>query len=243
MAEVFAWADGRVLKLDRPEWNGVAALEAAVLATVTDAGAPAPRPYENIVVDGRHGVVMDRVDGSILSDVLAVAADVEPLAATWTVMHGALNALIVNGLPNLVASIADGIAASGLEPGLRQELLELLTKIDDGERALCHFDLHPGNVIVGPQGWVIIDWLTASAGPSIADFARTLVLRPPGPDSAQARFMACVLQAGVAARGLDRDRLDAWIRVIAAARISEGFTGADARALAALARGDRRIDD
>ena len=33
MAEVFAWGDGRVLKLDRPEWSGIAAVEAAVLAT------------------------------------------------------------------------------------------------------------------------------------------------------------------------------------------------------------------
>ena len=241
MAEVFAWADGRVLKLDRPEWNGVAVMEAAVLATVTDAGVPAPRPYETVVVDGRHGVVMDRIDGSILSDV--VAGDLELLAATWTEMHRAVNARVVSGLPNLVASMADGIAACGLEPGLRQELIELLASIDDGERVLCHFDLHPGNVIVGPRGWVIIDWLSASAGPSIADFARSLVLRPPGRDSAEARFMACVLQAGIAARDLDRARVDAWIRVIAAARISEGFTGADARALAGLARGDRRIDD
>ena len=32
-AQVFAYGEGRVLKLDRPEWNGLSVFEATVLAT------------------------------------------------------------------------------------------------------------------------------------------------------------------------------------------------------------------
>ena len=62
------------------------------------------------------------------------------------------------------------------DAGLRAELLGLLAGLDDGGRGVCHYDFHPANVLVGPNGWVVIDWLTAAAGPSSADLARTLVL-------------------------------------------------------------------
>jgi aminoglycoside phosphotransferase (APT) family kinase protein len=124
-----------------------------------------------------------------------------------------------------------------LRPALVEELLALLAEIDDGRRALCHFDLHPGNVIVSAKGWVVIDWLTASSGPPAADFARTLVLDPPHQRTARGRFMTIVERDGMKARDLARPRLDAWIRVVAAARLAEGFEGEHARYLAALAEG------
>jgi aminoglycoside phosphotransferase (APT) family kinase protein len=102
---------------------------------------------------------------------------------------------------------------------------------------LCHFDLHPGNVIAGADRWVVIDWITASLGPPDADFARTLVLDPPQTRTARGRFMTIVERDGMKARGLARPRLDAWIRIIAAARLAEGFEGEHARYLTALAQG------
>lgn len=242
-AEVFAWDDRRVVKLDRVEWNGLSAIEAAALRKVGDAGVSAPRAYELVVVGDRQGVVLDRVDGPILTEVIAGASDVEPLAVTWTEMQTSLHAQTVPGLPDLVTGLANCIRSSGLAAVLVDELLAQLDDLDDGRRALCHFDLHPGNVIVAPTGWVVIDWMTASAGPPDADFARTLVLDPPGPRESRQRFMSAVRRLGIAARGGDPSRLDAWIRVIAAARLAEGFDGEHADYLRALASGARRIDD
>ena len=39
-AEVFAYGEGLVLKLDRPDWNGLSAFEATVLEALADAGLP-----------------------------------------------------------------------------------------------------------------------------------------------------------------------------------------------------------
>jgi hypothetical protein len=133
-AEVFAWGEGRVLKLDRPEWNGLSALEVSALAAIAGIGVPAPLAHGTVTVDGRAGVVLDRVDGPILSELIATDA-------------------------------------------------------------------------ASPMG----------------------------------RFMGRVLDRGVVARGVDREQVDAWVRVVAAARLSEGFVGAEAEPLVALASGAARI--
>ena len=242
-AEVFAWGDGRVLKLDRPEWNGMSTYEATVLAIVADAGLPVARPYETLTVDERTGVVLDRIDGPMLSEVIATADDMAPLASAFIDLHRSLNDRSLAGLPELVAGVADGVGRSGLSSTLVAELLALLDDLDDGRRVLCHFDLHPGNVLVGEDRWVVIDWITASLGPPDADFARTLLLDPPHSRTPRGRFMTVVERDGMKARGLDRPRLDAWIRVLAAARLGEGFGGEYAQYLSALASGARRIGE
>jgi len=234
-AEVFAWGDGRVVKLDRPEWNGLSTFEASVLAIVADAGVPVPRPYETVTVDDRAGVVLERIDGPSLADVIDSSADVAPLAAEFNALHCSLNEREVAGLPDLVSGLPGGIGASGLPSALLDELVALLADLDDGRRKLCHFDLHPGNVIVAPDRWVVIDWLTGSSGPPDADFARTLLLDPPHSRTARGRFMEIVEREGMKARGIDRPRLDAWIRIGAAARLAEGFDGEYGAHLSAIA--------
>jgi hypothetical protein len=244
-AEVFEWGDGRVLKLDRPDWNGLSALEAAVLETIGGTGVAAPRLHDVVMVDERHGVVLERIDGPSLSDVIAASTDVDALALTFVELHCSVNDHVVAGLPDLVAGLENGLQGSGLAPALVETLCALLRELDDGSRALCHFDLHPANVIVALDRWVVIDWLTASSGPPDADFARTLVLDPPGTDSKHGRFMATVQREGARVRGLsglDRPRLEGWIRIVAGARLAEGFDGAHAAYLTALASGERTLE-
>ena len=65
-AEVFAYGEGRVLKLDRPDWNGLSVFEATVLEELADAGIAVARPHGTVTVDGRSGVVLSRVDGPSL---------------------------------------------------------------------------------------------------------------------------------------------------------------------------------
>jgi aminoglycoside phosphotransferase (APT) family kinase protein len=70
-AEVFAWDEHRVLRLAyEPSHAEHVAREALVLAAAHRAGAPVPSPYQQVTLEGRPGVVVDRVDGEDLLTVL-----------------------------------------------------------------------------------------------------------------------------------------------------------------------------
>ena len=71
-AEIFAWGDGRVLRLARePSADAMIEREVTALAAAQRAGAHVPRVYERVTVDGRPGVVLERVDGIDLLGSLA----------------------------------------------------------------------------------------------------------------------------------------------------------------------------
>ena len=71
-AEIFAWEDGRVLRLARePSADAMIEREVTALAAAQRAGAHVPRVYERVTVDGRPGVVLERVDGIDLLGSLA----------------------------------------------------------------------------------------------------------------------------------------------------------------------------
>jgi Ser/Thr protein kinase RdoA (MazF antagonist) len=242
-AEVFAYGDGRVLKLDRPEWDGLSSYEATVLFDLAEAGLPVARPRGTVTVNGRAGVILDRVEGPPLLEVLSASGpeEVERLADRFAALQLECNRVSAGGLPDLVSRLGDEIDVSVPDPGLRRDLQTLLAEHDDGERGVCHFDFHPSNVLIGTGGWVVIDWLTVAAGPSAADLGRTLVLWGLHSTGPVGRFMRAVRREGQSRRGLSDDALDAWVRVTAAARVAEGFEGEERAWLLRVAGGSERL--
>ena len=87
---------------------------------------------------------------------------------------------------------------------------------------------------------MVIDWLAVANGPPLADVARTLVLCGRHDQTRGGRLHA----RGAAARawpgGTAEDaECDAWVRVLAGARLAEGFDGDDADWLRDRGRGAR----
>ena len=242
MAEVFAYDEGRVVKLDRPEWNGIAALEIVILSRMAEVGVPVPRTDEVVTVDGRSGIVMERIDGPSLLEVLSVATPAEMAASAERFVE--LQAMVVGteieGLDALVPRLANELALGGLPQPHQVELAGLLRDLDDQRQCVCHFDFHPGNVLVGPHGWVVIDWLTVAAGPPAADVVRTLLTLAQASGSPR-EFVGDVWRLGLARHGIDEDSAAAWLRVLAGARLAEGFEGADAVWLREVASGARKV--
>jgi Ser/Thr protein kinase RdoA (MazF antagonist) len=242
-AEVFAYGEGLVLKLDRPDWNGLSVFEATVLEGLAEAGIAVAVPHGTVTVDGRSGVVLSRVDGPSLLEVLTGSSmlEADEPARHFAAVQLDLNTRAVSGLPDLLPRLRGEIEASVSDVPLRTELLSMLTELDDGRHGVCHYDFHPLNVLVGPEGWVVIDWLTVAAGPPAADLARTLVLLGQWSTEPLVTFRRAVRRIGRADRGLSDDTLDAWIRVAAAARLGEGFRGAEADWLLELASGAKQL--
>src|SRR5215813_5006453 len=71
-AEVFAWGDDCILKLFRTGWDMDKARHEAELArAIYDSGAPAPQVGEVVEVEGRAGVIYERISGpSLLTDLI-----------------------------------------------------------------------------------------------------------------------------------------------------------------------------
>ena len=215
-AEVFAYGAGRVLKLDRPEWTGLSPFEGEMLDLLSSAGLPVARSHGAVTVEGRSGVVLDRVDGVPLTEVLVAAngAEVEALAARFVELQWLLNSHHGGW------AAAAGPAApprAGIEhrrpwPACRAAG-PARRELDDGTLGVVHYDFHPDNVLVTPEDrWVVIDWLTVAAGPAPADLARTLVLRGQRTTEPLPAFMNAVRRLGAQRRGLDDGDLDDWVR-------------------------------
>jgi len=231
-AHVHACGGGRVLKLYLPGVPEAAPRrEAQCTNAARRAGAPAPEAFEVITVDGRHGVILERVDGPTLLDALMTQPDqAERVGGTLAALHAQVHALSGDGLPALHDRVARRIAAcAALQPAARERVAAIAAALPPGD-ALCHGDFHPGNVILGERQPVVIDWYDAARGPVEADVARTLLLvahgdlpggSSPAIEVVRAALGEAYLRDYRAACTIDAERLDAWTTVVAAARLAE----------------------
>ena len=92
-AEVFAWGDGQVLKLYRAgmpaQW---VADEARVGRIVVDAGLAAPVIGDIVELDGRLGVVYERLDGPSMLDYMAShPAEIPALGRQFAELHAQMH--------------------------------------------------------------------------------------------------------------------------------------------------------
>ncbi len=239
MAEVFAYGEGRVLKLDRPEWSGVSVFESDVMVQLATAGLPVARSYGTVTVEGRCGMILDRIDGRALFWELMEkgVAEAEAAAERFATLQARINGTALAGFPDLVDRLRSELGQAPLASTLQGELTELLGALDDGRRGVCHYDFHPNNVLAGPDGWVVIDWLTVASGPPVADLARSLVIWGQWSDSPIVEFMRAFRRASFDQRGIDAATCDAWIRVVAGARAAEGFDEVYTEWLVSVAEG------
>ena len=178
-AEVYAWDETRVLKLFREGWPADrVAYEAAIARVVHAGGWPVPAVGDLVEVDGRRGLLYERVEGSSMMDCIARRPwTFSRYTRLWAELHAGLHAgRTVPELPSQRTELANRIqTAQVLPPDLRQAALRALDAMPDGDR-LCHGDLWPGNVLMSPRGPIVIDWICATRGNPLADVARSSVL-------------------------------------------------------------------
>ena len=233
-AEIYPWQDGTILKLYRvwcpPHWVED---EARIAGIVTDAGIPSPRAFEIVEVDGRRGLVYERLEGvSMLTEMTRQPHKLLSFARTLADLQLRVHQCTAPDLPEMHSALERAITTTRHLPGdLRTAAYHALEKLPEGDR-LCHGDYHPDNVLITPKGPVIIDWMTASRGDLWADVARThLLLRlgqPTGDSGAfwLLRFGRQIYYQTYIARYTSRtpsgkSQLQAWLPVMAAARLNE----------------------
>jgi aminoglycoside phosphotransferase (APT) family kinase protein len=235
-AEVFAWGEGRALKLyhaGRP----VSAAEAEYrnAQAVYKSGAAAPAVDGVIQVDGRYGVIYERVDGpSLLSRTTMQPWTIFASARLMAELHARMHTHHVPSLPEQRARLRQRIqAADPLSSPLKQTALQALAQLPD-DTALCHGDFHPDNIVLSTRWPVILDWVDATSGQPLADVARTALLMqqatlPPGTprrwllEAARTLWYQLYLRRYCRLRAVSPAQVQAWLLPVAAARLSENI--------------------
>ena len=150
-ADIFDYGPGLVLRRSR-EGRSMAG-EARIMEYVRIQGYPAPA-IEEVSDDGRD-IVMERIHGSDMVTRMS--------RRPWTIRHqGAVLADLHRRLHRIEAPA--WLPTSPVGQGVR----------------LLHLDLHPLNVMLGPEGPVVIDWTGACRGDPNVDVALTWVLMAAG---------------------------------------------------------------
>jgi hypothetical protein len=216
-AELFAWGD-KVLKLSKRLGDpSQAEHEAAVLKAVAPLGlGPA---FEDIIeVNGRWGLVMERIDDPVLASALADPGLFPELLTVMVSLHTRIHAIEApDTLPDLKQRLAVRIArAERLTSDLRGDLLARLDAMPAGDR-LCHGDFHPFNILGLDAHARVIDWLDASRGLPAADVCRTYVLA----GAYYPEFARAYVEAYLGDTGIEQTAIDAWMPFVAAARLVE----------------------
>ena len=235
-AEMFAWEDGKVLRLLRSGFNpDTLDAEVRALELAHRNGLPVPRPGDRMSVDGRAGVVLERIEGTDLLTELG--------RAPWTVsrsarmcgsVHAQMHGCRVDdsGFPELKARLERHLSSPLVPTNLAEIAKKRLDALPDGD-ALCHGDFHPANVMRSPSGPVVIDWPNAMRGAREADVARTLLLLGAGEPPSYTPMMRVLTKTGRSlfiwlyvgaykrARPLDKAEVRKWALPVAVARLSE----------------------
>ncbi len=191
-------------------------------------GVPSPAAFEIVERNGRPGIVMERAKGRpMLERFRWTPWSILDALRQLGRLHARVNALPGHRLRPQKAFIARHIRAAKLNPEHQAACLRVLERLPEGNR-LCHGDLHPGNIIWGADGPLIIDWGTACNGCPAGDAARTLLLLGLAPLPRGLRYMApfrklaqhAYLGGYVAAGGPSRTEIAEWWLPVAAARLA-----------------------
>jgi hypothetical protein len=187
-AEMFAWGEGRVLRLYRGDFfPGAPEQQARLLDIAAQCGIRVPAQYGMVEVDGRPGIVLEKLDGpDLLTEIGAKPWRLFADGAVWGRLHAQINSKQApQDLETTRSRYRRRIGSSPLVPDdYRASALARLDSLPDGDR-LNHGDFHPANIMRCDGGFASIDWSNATRGPAEADYIRSYIIGtlgdlPPG---------------------------------------------------------------
>ncbi len=233
-ADVYAWENGQVLKLFQ-DWFALEDIqyEQRIGRAVHKSGVQAPAVGEIVRVEGRNGLVYERVEGKPMLELLSrqpwkLFAYARQIAQVHAQMH---SCVFTADVPPLDKKLAYKLNhADALPAPLKESLLAAVASMPDGER-VCHGDFHPANVLVHGNEARVIDWIDSARGNPLADVARTTVIfegavacgQIPNPIQGAALTIlhAAYLREYFRLRAGGWDEYRRWIPIVAGARLSE----------------------
>ena len=195
-AEIFLYEPGTVLKLFRNQFpeSGVMKEWRVTLAVQTVYGRM-PKALRLVRCDERHGILYELAEGQdlfhrIRSNPFLLLTAGKTLAR----LHAEIHEKEISGILTVKEKLRQEVEwTEDLSEDEKQRLIDRLSRLPDRKR-LCHFDFHPGNIMISGDQIRVLDWLTACSGDPAADIARTCILLKYGELRNGDRFSGLILQ-------------------------------------------------
>ncbi|REE92757.1 aminoglycoside phosphotransferase (APT) family kinase protein [Paenibacillus taihuensis] len=251
-ASVYEWGQSDVIKIfhDASVAHYEAEKEARNAVAIDRlTGVRAPKFKGLTVYEGSTCLIYEKAEGpTMLSQIEANESSVEHYAKLLADLQVELHTVKLDAAPNMKREMENSIRRVGeLSDAEKEKLASRLTRLPEGA-ALCHYDFHPGNIILTADGPMIIDWINALVGHPAADVARTYMLLagsdvPEGaPDWVSSRGHRGIFAEAYANAYFERSGVmgmqdvEAWLAPTLAVRVSEMGAGAGRQALLAEVR-------
>ncbi|OAB47174.1 phosphotransferase [Paenibacillus antarcticus] len=174
-AKVYRWGKTEVIKLFYDQSSAVNEGNNAELINNLKLRTP---KYSGLVEhEGKMGIVYERIDGPTMlwhiePSERSLSYNAKIMANLQCEIHNVENKI----LPNLKSEITNKVNNSHeISNDEKQIIIDMLKSLPDGN-SLCHYDFHPDNIIISPNGPIIIDWLNLLVGSHEADITRTSMM-------------------------------------------------------------------
>ncbi len=240
-AEVYEWGHDKILKLFYKEFSNDEWVnhEAKVGQIVHESGVASPAVYKTVEIDGRKGIIYQRIFGkTMIENLMAKPWNIYHYVRKTAELHYNIHKHSARDLPAQKERFTYLIRLSSHLLGYRtRKILDYMKSLPDGEN-ICHGDLYLNNIIVSGNKLVPIDWGNAYKGNPLGDVARTgLIIRSPArpygfPDALVilSHFPRTLgywvyMNEYMRLASVEYKDIDAWVLPVAAAKISDNIPG------------------
>ncbi|CAG7626381.1 aminoglycoside phosphotransferase family protein [Paenibacillus allorhizosphaerae] len=250
-SEVFEWEnEHKIVKLAKPNTNRYSInLEYENSRLAWQHGLPVPRPFAVVDIDGRPGIVFERVYGEplmkrFMNQIVNRSFSGEDALSTGENDFVRITARILYDihqrsnvpLPSQRHIIKRAIeSAAYLTADEKSAVLAILDALPE-KKQLCHGDPNPGNILIRDGKGIVIDWVCAATGNPEADLAEYIIMiryavllsyfpKLPGEavayfDTIRESIVTIFMDEYSKMSGTTYDDIDAWIAPIAARKLT-----------------------
>ena len=239
-ARIYKWGDNEIVKLfEKGTDTKTVEKEFIISKIVYKTGIDTPYAREIVEIEGQLGIIYEYIAGSTMLRLLFRRFyNLRSYAQTLARLQAELHKNKCSELPDIKSKLTELILkASSLSDDKKHDVLSILNELPSGD-IICHFDLHPDNIIKSKKGYTIIDWTNAVSGCAAADVAITsmalvIAAMPPGKKKievfaaniARKKFNYEYIKEYIKVSGLSIDDIKAWEIPVLAARLSSNVPG------------------